>query len=47
MITWMHPYRQFHSADDILGCWGLQNLETGQGFFEDARYDELEDGRVY
>ncbi len=45
--TWMHPYRQFHSAGDNLGFWGLQNLETGQGFFEDARYDELEDGRVY
>ena len=34
--TWMHGgRREFNSADDILGCWGLHNLATGQGFFSD------------
>lgn len=31
--SWMHGRRAFNSADDILGCWGLQNMETGRGFF--------------
>lgn len=34
--TWMHGgRREFNSADDILGCWGLYNMATGQGFFSD------------
>lgn len=45
--SWMHNHREFNSADDILECWGLQNLETGQGFFEDYRYSELDGGRIY
>lgn len=45
--SWMHNHREFNSADDTLGCWGLQNLETGQGFFEDSRYNELDGGRIY
>ncbi len=45
--SWMHNRREFNSADDILGCWGLQNLETGQGFFEDSRYGELDEGWIY
>lgn len=32
--TWMHERHEFNSADDILGCWGLQNLETGRSFFD-------------
>lgn len=36
---WMHEHREFHSADDILGCWGLQNVETGDGFFDDSNAD--------
>lgn len=34
--SWMHKRHGFNSADDILGCWGLQNLETGEGFFDDS-----------
>jgi len=34
--SWMHEHQEFNSADDILGCWGLQNMETGQGFFNDS-----------
>lgn len=45
--SWMHNHREFSSADDILGCWGLQNLETGHGFFEDSRYSELDGGQIY
>ena len=33
--SWMHGRREFNSEDDILGCWGLQNMETGRGFFAD------------
>ncbi|MBD5493811.1 MAG: hypothetical protein HDR12_05380, partial [Lachnospiraceae bacterium] len=33
--SWMHGHKEFISADDTLGCWGLQNMETGQGFFGD------------
>lgn len=33
--SWMHKHKEFISADDILNCWGLQNMETGQGFFGD------------
>ena len=32
--SWMHERREFLSEDDVLGCWGLQNMETGRGFFE-------------
>ncbi len=32
--SWMHERREFLSEDDVLGCWGLQNMETGCGFFE-------------
>ena len=32
--SWMHERHEFNSADDILGCWGLQNLETGRSFFD-------------
>lgn len=35
---WMHGHKEFISDDDILGCWGLQNMETGQGFFCDVDY---------
>lgn len=31
--SWMHKHHEFNSADDILGCWGLLNMETGRGFF--------------
>ncbi|MDE6363698.1 MAG: hypothetical protein K2L86_05455 [Lachnospiraceae bacterium] len=34
--SWMHDHKEFLSENDILGCWGLQNMETGRGFFEDA-----------
>ena len=33
--SWMHRHKEFLSADDTLGCWGLQNMETGRGFFGD------------
>lgn len=34
--TWMHGgRREFQNADDTLGCWGLHNLATGEGFFTD------------
>ena len=29
--SWM--YKEFNNDTDILGCWGLQNMETGYGFF--------------
>lgn len=32
---WMHEQREFIDSGDTLGCWGLQNLETGEGFFMD------------
>lgn len=32
---WMHEQREFIDSGDTLGCWGLQNLETGEGFFTD------------
>lgn len=38
--TWMHEPREFIDSGDTLGCWGLQNLETGEGFFEDANSTE-------
>ena len=31
--SWMHRYKEFNNDTDILGCWGLQNVETGRGFF--------------
>ena len=31
--SWMHKHHEFNSADDILGCWGLLNMESGRGFF--------------
>ena len=34
--SWMHRHnrdKEFLSADDTLECWGLQSMETGQGFF--------------
>lgn len=31
--SWMHKRHEFNSADDILGCWGLLNMESGRGFF--------------
>lgn len=34
--SWMHERREFLSEDDVLGCWGLQNMETGNGFFENT-----------
>lgn len=34
--SWMHHYHEFNSEDDILGCWGLQNMDTGYGFFADS-----------
>ena len=34
--SWMHYHHEFNSEDDILGCWGLQNMETGRGFFADS-----------
>lgn len=33
-MSWMYEFHEFNSDSDILGCWGLQNMETGQGFFE-------------
>ncbi len=32
--SWMHKHHEFNSDDDILGCWGLQNMEMGYGFFD-------------
>lgn len=32
--SWMHERHEFNSADDILGCWGLLNMETGRSFFD-------------
>lgn len=32
---WMHEQREFIDSGVTLGCWGLQNLETGEGFFMD------------
>lgn len=32
---WMHEQKEFIDSGDTLGCWGLQNLETGEGFFMD------------
>lgn len=32
--SWMHKHHEFNSADDILGCWGLLNMEAGRGFFD-------------
>lgn len=32
--SWMHKHHEFNSDKDILGCWGLQNMETGYGFFD-------------
>ena len=34
--SWMHRHKEFLSADDTLGCWGLQSMETGRGFFGDC-----------
>lgn len=35
--SWMHgEWQQFAGSEDTLGCWGLQNMETGQGFFDDS-----------
>lgn len=33
--SWMHKRRGFTEDEDTLGCWGLQNMETGYGFFSD------------
>lgn len=33
--SWTHDHREFNSSDVTLGCWGLQNIETGRGFFSD------------
>ena len=33
--SWMHKHKEFNGDGDILDCWGLQNMETGQGFFGD------------
>lgn len=33
--SWMHGHKEFTNDTDILGCWGLQNVETGQGFFSE------------
>lgn len=32
--SWMHKRHEFSSADDILGCWGLLNMESGRSFFD-------------
>ena len=32
-LMWMPYRREFRSAEDRLGCYGLHNLETGYGFF--------------
>lgn len=34
--SWMHDRREFLSEEDVLGCWGLQSVETGRGFFADS-----------
>ena len=34
--AWMHDRREFLSEQDVLGCWGLQSMETGRGFFADS-----------
>ncbi len=34
--SWMHNRKEFLGEEDKLGCWGLQNMESGRGFFEDA-----------
>lgn len=34
--SWIHDHHEFTSDSDILGCWGLQNMETGHGFFGDS-----------
>lgn len=33
--SWMHDRREFTDSEDTLGFWGLQNVETGYGFFSD------------
>ncbi len=38
--SWMHERREFTGSDDTLGCWGLHNLETGEGFFDDSNPTE-------
>lgn len=37
---WMHERREFIDGEDTLGCWGLQNMETGQGFFDDSGFTD-------
>lgn len=32
---WMYDRHEFDSENDTLGCWGLQNMEAGRGFFAD------------
>lgn len=32
---WMHKNIEFTSDADVLGCWGLQNVEMGYGFFSE------------
>lgn len=32
--SWVHERKDFESDADCLDCWGLQNRETGQGFYE-------------
>ncbi len=34
--SWMHDRHGFDSEADILGCWGLQNMTSGRGFFADV-----------
>jgi len=33
--SWAHTPREFRTASDTLGCWGLHDLTTGIGFFAD------------
>lgn len=33
-LSWAHERKNFDTDADCLGCWGLQNKETGQGFYE-------------
>lgn len=33
--NWRQNRREFQSAEDTLGCYGLHNLETGYGFFSE------------
>ncbi len=32
-LFWENTHQEFTSKEDVLGCWGLRNLATEEGFF--------------